>query len=255
MRLILAPSSAPTVDEGALAPALDSERHDDASSEPPITARTRGARELVAVGAVAAQARRVSYVRIKSKEDDEPTLDPERADLDRFITMLRDDDRRLSMLLAVLGNSLEAVPHDPSARAAATAVARRVADVACVRDALRVVLDAADHIELAPLYAPDAPLGPFLKGVTVWCDGALEALAVLEGELRRLSPDWEAVRRRLTEAAQFHFDGLVEQIRQHVRLLGAAGWGGEALDMMAGAVEEFFFAARSLEEKLAQRFG
>lgn len=199
-----------------------------------------------------APARRASFVRLKSVEE-EP-VDAERADVERFRAMVRADHVRLTELLAPLASERPVVPLDPSARAAAQVIGRRIGDVGYVRDALATVEERVSP-EIAPLFTPDAPLAPFLKGVAIWCDGVVEALAILEEELTRLVPRWASLRGRLRDATQFHFAGLTPQIREHLGILDAAGYGGPELEAMRTALDELFFAAAQLEAGLGQPFG
>jgi hypothetical protein len=172
-----------------------------------------------------------------------------------FVTVLGDDQIELGAKLHALTSSFDSAPFDPAARAIGATLHRRAYDVMALRDALDAVYLVAFDASLAPLYEPDAPLGPFLKGLYIWSDGVLDALSQLATELRALDPSWASLRLRLAEASQFYFDGLVRDIDDHVDRLRAAGYGSPRLDEMSACLDELFFAAHCLSESLEHKFG
>ncbi len=191
---------------------------------------------------------RESYVRLR------PGTQALHAYVETFARVINDDQLNLGMKLLNVTHSMDGFPYDVSARAAAAALRRRYFDVSDVADALNELYFAVQHSTLAPLFDQDASVAPFIKGLYIWCDGVVDALSRLGGELRQLQPDWTELRKRLTDASQFYFNGLLPQIRSQIEALRAEETSPELEDFSA-VLEEVFFSVALLEQGLQKRFG
>ncbi|MEO6577063.1 MAG: hypothetical protein ABIP89_24660 [Polyangiaceae bacterium] len=191
---------------------------------------------------------RESYIRLR------PGTRALHEHVETFARVMNDDQLNLGMKLLNVTHSMDGFPYDVSARAAAGALRRRYFDVSDVADALNELYFATQHSTLAPLFDPDASVAPFLKGLYIWCDGVVEALSTLGAELRVLQPDWTELRKRLADASQFYFDGLVPQIRSQIEALRVEETSLE-LEEFAAVLEEVFFSVALLEQSLQSRFG
>jgi hypothetical protein len=197
---------------------------------------------------VRGRAARESYIRLR------PGTRALHEHVEIFTHAMNEDQLALGMKLLNVTHSMDGFPYDVSARAAAAALRRRYFDVSDVADALNELYFAAQHSVLAPLFDPDAAVAPFLKGLYIWCDGVVEALSTLGGQLRELRPDWTELRNSLTGASQFYFNGLVPQIRAQIEALRADETSLE-LEEFSAVIEEVFFSVALLEQGLQKRFG
>lgn len=191
---------------------------------------------------------RESYIRLR------PGTQALHEYVETFARVMNEDQLNLGMKLLNVTHSMDGFPYDVSARAAAAALRRRYFDVSDVADALNELYFAAQHTALAPLFEQGASVAPFLKGLYIWCDGVVEALSTLGGELRVLQPDWTELRKSLTGASQFYFNGLVSQIRSQIEALRAEETSLE-LEEFSAVIEEVFFSVALLDQGLQKRFG
>jgi hypothetical protein len=165
----------------------------------------------------------------------------------------------LTMSLLCVQNLVQDVPRDPSAHAAAQSVRERLADLNELRSALAAVnLDGCDA-RLAPLFAENAPLNDYLRGLFAWTKAVIRALEELATGLRVLEPNWTTLRARLEDAASFYLAHLERPIgEQATRLRVRAPELNDPRDPLADFDEhliQLFWAASYLAKGLVQRFG
>ena len=174
-------------------------------------------------------------------------------DAEEVLDELAEDQLKLTVDLARLETMLFEVPRDPSARAAALVLADRVHEVGALRDALASVAVLADERRFHGLFVPESPLSDYLRGLYAWAHALVHALETLAIGLRALQPDWALLRWRIEEAKNFHFDDLMDGIRDEVvriRILDVP-----RADELLFALEHLFATALHLEDHLDQRFG
>jgi hypothetical protein len=172
---------------------------------------------------------------------------------------LSEDQITLTMSLLCVQNMVAEVPRDPSAHAAAQSVKERLADLTELKNALgNVNLDACDP-RLAPLFAENAPLNDYLRGLFAWTKAVLRALEELARGLRVLDPDWATLRARLEDASVFYLADLERPIaEQATRLRLRIPEINDPRDPLADFDEhliELFWAASYLAKGLEKRFG
>jgi hypothetical protein len=189
---------------------------------------------------------RASYVRARNPDVTAPMSAQYQATA--FLDVMGELQLNLQMSLLCLGDSVEGVPYDRSAHAAAETLRTRIQELADLRDALNEVYLDAGEPPFAPLFMADAPLVSYLKGVYLWCHDVTGALGDLAASLRVLQPDWFLLRERLERAAMWYFDGLPNEIRVEMEKNAVRA------DFVA-KIEEVFFAARFLAHGLEKRFG
>jgi hypothetical protein len=174
-----------------------------------------------------------------------------------FLEHVGEEQLGFSMALHCLAfGTHENLPYDSSARAAFEAIRERARELGVLNGALETVYrDAADPRMLV-LLSPDDPLHAYLKGLCLFCHEAVAALSLLADQLRLLEPDWAGLRRRLDEAALWHFDALSEEIREDLQRIPLDP--ADPDDPLADFplhLEELFRAASAVDEGLKRRFG
>lgn len=189
-----------------------------------------------------------SFVRARSADVTGPMPNAAWAEASAFLDVMGELQLNLGVSLLCLDDAVGTMPYDRSAVAASETLRTRIQELTDLRDALNeLYLDATDP-SFAPLFAADAPLTAYLKGVYLWAGDVAIALDDLAKALRLLQPDWFALRTRLERAAMWYFDGLPNEIRPELARLGVS-------ESFTAKVEEVFFAARFLAHGLEKRFG
>ena len=122
-----------------------------------------------------------------------------------------------------------------------------------LRDALATVAVLADERRFHGLFVPESPLADYLRGLYAWAHAVVHALETLASGLRALEPDWALVRWRIEEAKNFHFDDLMEGIRDEVVRIRIQDI--PRADELLFALEHLFATALHLADHLDQRFG
>ncbi len=103
------------------------------------------------------------------------------------------------------------------------------------------------------LFGEHGSVSPYLTGLYIWCEDSLDAL-----EGAALTSDAWVLHARLDQAAHYYFDGLVPRMRDEVdRLRGMRTFGAEydPVELFGEHLEELFFAASYLHERLAKGLG
>jgi hypothetical protein len=172
---------------------------------------------------------------------------------------LSDEQLTLTMSLLCAQNIVKGLPRDPSAHAAGQSIRERVADLNELRNALAAVnLDACDP-RLASLFAEQAPLADYMRGLYTWATAVLRALEDLANGLRVLSPDWATLRARLEDSAAFYLAHLERPIAEAAtRLRLRTPELNDPRDPVADFDEHLvalFWAAAHLGRNLEERFG
>jgi len=235
----------------ARAPATYPPPSDAHGDEDPPTAQVPdiAALEKLAVAAEEAQAPATSrepgpksYVRVR------PSPDATWDDTAGFLDAMGELQLNFTMNLLCLESSVDGVPYDPSARAAAVTLRQRIQELVDLREALNELYLGANEPRVRALFAPDGPLVAYLKGLYLFCDEATSALTAVSNQLRILQPDWLDLRARLTKASHWYFDGLASEVRAEMDQLDVRAELGEK-------VEEVFWAAGYAAQGLEKRFG
>ena len=167
-----------------------------------------------------------------------------------FLDVMGEEQLNLTVNLFCLESSATGVAYDPSARAAADTLRTRIAELCDLRDALNEVYLEGSAAAAARLFAADAPLIEYVKGLYLWCAEVTAALTVLAAGLRTLNPDWLELRQSLDRASHWYFDGLVPDVRREVASLEAP-----ALLDLAAKIDELLWAASYANAGLDKKFG
>jgi hypothetical protein len=135
---------------------------------------------------------------------------------------------------------------DPSVRAAADTLRRRVAEIRELASALGRVAGHGSDAVLADVFAEESPLAAFLAGGYLWLDGITCSLETLARELGIMTADWAALRERLSDV---HW--LLELTNRERRRIEPS-WLPEDL---AGDITRAFAALDRAAAGLEERFG
>jgi hypothetical protein len=135
---------------------------------------------------------------------------------------------------------------DPSVRAAAATLRRRVAELRELTSALERVAEHGKDAVLADVFAEESPLAAFLAGAYLWADGVACAMATLARQLGAMIADWAAFRERLSDV---HW--LLELTNRERRRVEPS-WLPEEL---AGDLSRAFAALDRVALGLEERFG
>ncbi len=189
-----------------------------------------------------------SYVRLRNLEETTAQMPAEWQDACAFLDAMGELQLNLTVNIHCLEDSVLGATYDRSANAAAETLRTRIQEVTDLRDALNELYLEATDAAFAPLFATDAPLNAYLRGVYLWCNDVTAALIDLSNALRNLTPDWFALRTRLDRAATWYFDGLPNEIRVDMERHAVR-------PDFAAKIEEVFFAARYLAHGLDKKFG
>lgn len=191
-----------------------------------------------------------SFVRVRRSPDAAADTCARDREAVAFLDVMGEQQLNLTVNLFCLESSATGVAYDPSARAAADTLRTRIAELCDLRDALNEVYLEGSTAAASRLFAADAPLIEYVKGLYLWCAEVTAALTVLAAELRTLTPDWLELRRSLDRASHWYFDGLVPDVRHEVASLEAP-----ALLDLAGKVDELLWAASYAHAGLDKKFG
>jgi hypothetical protein len=176
----------------------------------------------------------------------------QRAQAARFLDAMGEDQLNLTVNLLCLEHASEGVPYDVSARAAAASLRTRIQELSDLRDALNEIYLEASEAHFVPLLISDAPLPAYMKGLYLFCEEIISALTSLASGLRILQPDWAELRRRITDADVWYFNGLPREIQDELARLPVSE---EIAVRIGGRLEELFWAASYLHQGLEKRFG
>jgi len=201
-----------------------------------------------------------SSIRLRANSD--PNWDDARrwlesqSQAERFVEHMGEDHLGLSMALHCLEHDTRDMPYDPSTRAAFLTLQKRVRELTNLSRALDTVYDDTSDPRMLLLLGTDEPLHVYLKGLHLFSAEVVAALAQLAAELRVLQPDWGALRHRLDEARDWHFESLTEEIREDLARLPIDPTAEhDPLADVAEHLEELFWDAATVCEGLKERFG
>ena len=164
-----------------------------------------------------------------------------------FLDVMGEQQLNLTVNLLCLENAVDCVPYDRSARAAADTLRARITELCDLRDALNDVYLEGNDATAGRLFAADAPLIEYVKGIYLWCGEITAALTALASGLRSLTPDWLELRARIDRASHWYFDGLADDVRRDAHGLDAPD--------LADKIEELLWAASYAHEGLDRKFG
>ena len=169
------------------------------------------------------------------------------------IDQMGDEQLALTTAMICLDQQLDAAT-DPRAATTLADLKDRIADVHELREALASIYVLASDRALEPVFAADAPLVAYSRGVYAWAHAAVRALTDLAYGLRQGNPDWALARYRLGEARHFHLEALQSEVRNDVCALRLVAGEDDRMQELYERVEELFACAMWAEMRLDARF-
>jgi hypothetical protein len=183
-----------------------------------------------------------------------------KADAQRVLDRLDDEQGDLAIALQWLGQALDGVPVTARTGPAVGTLRAYMRDLGDVKASADGALEAAKlslgHAPISPLLSHDAPLVMYMTGLYEWCEHLLGTFEELARGLRRDEPIWPVFQYRAINRSFARFDDLTSEIHDALQRLRAAQPGHEeTLRALDHRIEEMFWAASWLHLSLTRRFG